>query len=161
MRTLAAIRHRLLTVAAHLAFLPPLLARVVVGAVFASTGWGKLHNLEQVTGFFRDLGIPSPELLTPFVAGTELVCGTLILVGLAARLAAVPLIVTMLVAIRTAVWPDASGVLDLFGKVEALYVVLFAWIAVAGPGPVSLDALVARRLEHARDDVPVRKPALV
>src|SRR5437868_15514008 len=123
METLATIHRRLLAVADRLGFLPPLLARIVVGAVFVSTGWGKHHNLEQVTGFFRDLGIPYPELQAPFVAGTELVCGTLVLLGLAARFAAVPLICTMLVAIKTAIWPDASGVLDLFGKIETLYLV--------------------------------------
>ncbi len=162
MDTIASLHRRLLAIADRLHFLPPLLARIVVGAVFASTGWGKLHNLGQVTDFFRDLGIPHPELQAPFVAGTELVCGTLLLLGLGARFAAVPLVCTMLVAIKTAIWPDASGVLDLFGKVEMLYVVLFVWIAVAGAGPVSLDGLLARRLtgEHGAD-VRVRKPALV
>jgi putative oxidoreductase len=142
--------------AARLGFLPPLLARLAVGVVFASTGWGKLHDLEQVTNFFRQLGIPAPELQAPFVAGTELVCGTLVLLGLGTRLAAVPLIGTMIVAILTAILPDVSGVIDLLGRVEVLYIVLFVWLAVAGPGPVSLDGLVARLRNGSASAAPAR-----
>jgi putative oxidoreductase len=127
-----------------LAFLPPLLARVVVGVVFVATGWGKLHDLPHVVDFFRQLGIPAPELQAPMVATVELVGGTMILLGLGARLAALPLMATMVVAIATAVWPQAEGVIDLLGRVEVLHLVLFVWIAIVGPGPVSVDALLSR-----------------
>jgi putative oxidoreductase len=86
--TIEALYHRALALADRLRFLPPLLARIAVGLVFVNTGWGKLHALESVTGFFRELGIPYPELQAPFVASTELVCGALVLVGLGTRLAA-------------------------------------------------------------------------
>jgi len=128
----------------RLGFLPPLLARLAVGLVFVSTGWGKLHALDQITSYFRELGIPYPELQAPFVATVEFVCGGLVLVGLGARLAAIPLMGTMVVAIATAIWPDVAGLTDLLGRVEVLYLLLFAWIAIDGPGAVSLDALVAR-----------------
>jgi len=139
------------SLADRLHFLPPLLARLAVGLVFVSTGWGKLHALDQITDFFRELGIPYPELQAPLVASVELVCGGLVLVGLGARLAAVPLMGTMIVAIATAIWPDVAGLTDLLGRVEALYLVLFAWIALDGPGAVSLDALVARAALPARE----------
>jgi len=70
----------LLTIVGMVQWLPNLLARISVGLVFAHTGWGKLHNLEKVTAFFRELGIPRPELQAPFVAGTEFVCGSLIII---------------------------------------------------------------------------------
>jgi putative oxidoreductase len=156
--TLETLRRRALVLAGRLRFLPPLLARTAVGLVFVNTGWGKLHDLESVTGFFRELGIPYPELQAPFVASTELVCGALVLVGLGARLAAIPLIGTMLVAIATAIWPDAGSVVEVLGRVEVLYVVLFAWIAIAGPGAVSLDALIACLLDGGLA-APARTPA--
>jgi putative oxidoreductase len=147
-RRLAALRRLVLASADRLHFLPPLAARLAVGAVFATTGWGKLNDLERIVAFFRELGIPAPELQAPFVATVELVGGTLLLLGLGTRLAALPLIGTMLVAIATAIWPDVSGLVDLLGRVEVLYSVLLLWIVVSGPGAVSLDALVARRLER-------------
>jgi putative oxidoreductase len=145
---LQSLRRLAVAVTDRLGFLPPLLARVAVGVVFAQTGWGKLHGLDQVVDFFRELGIPYPELQAPFVAGVELVGGVLLVVGLAARVAAVPLIGTMVVALATAIWPRADGVIEVLGSVEALYLILFAWIAVAGPGAVSVDGLVARAAQR-------------
>jgi putative oxidoreductase len=135
-----------LAIAGRLDWLPPLAARVAVGLVFAAAGWGKLHNLGGVIEFFRSLGIPAPELQAPFVATVELVGGVLILLGLGTRFVAVPLAVTMVVAIATALWPDLAGAIDLLGKSELVYIVIFAWLAIAGAGAVSLDALVARAL---------------
>jgi len=131
-------------------WLPPLVARVAVGWTFMLTGWGKLHDLDSVVGFFRELGIPYPELQAPFVASVELVCGTLLVAGLASRVAALPLIGTMVVAIATAQWKDVASFGDLYGLVEFLYIVIFAWIAAAGPGPVALDTIVERLLGGER-----------
>lgn len=143
---LRSIHGWIIAIARRLTWLPPLAARVTVGAVFVSTGWGKLHNLDRVIEFFQSLGIPAAEYQAPFVAATEFSCGLLLVAGLATRFAAVPLIVTMLVAISTALWPDLEGVIDLFGKEEFLFIVLLGWLAVAGAGAVSLDALAARLL---------------
>ena len=133
-------------IARRLDWLPPLAARIAVGLVFVTAGWGKLQNLGQVVEFFRSLGIPAPELQAPFVASVELVGGLLLLLGLGTRFVAVPLAVTMVVAIATALWPDLEGAIDLLGKSELLYIVIFAWLAIAGAGAVSLDALAARAL---------------
>lgn len=130
------------------AWFPPLLARVAVGWTFVLTGWGKLGDIGSVVEFFRELGIPYPELQAPFVASVELVCGVLLVAGLMSRIAALPLIGTMVVAIATAQWPNVSSFGDLYGLSEFLYIVIFAWIAAAGPGPVALDTVVARAIER-------------
>ena len=98
-------------------------------------------------------------LQATLVASTELVCGSLLLLGLVTRLAAAPLIVTMLVAIKTALWPGLDSAGELFGLSETLYIVLLAWLATAGPGPLSIDALLerARPRPMAREE---GKPAL-
>lgn len=139
-------REWIVSIAARLSWLPPLFARTAVGAVFVSTGWGKLQNLDRVIEFFRSLGIPAPEIQAPFVAATELSCGLLLVLGLATRFAALPLAVTMLVAIRTALWGELEGAVDLFGREEFLFVVLLTWLSVQGAGAISLDAIVAKML---------------
>lgn len=120
-------------------WLAPLLGRVTLGVLFMSTGWGKVHNLEKVTGFFGELGIPAPGFHAVLVSYTELVGGALLLVGLASRFAAVPLLVSMAVAILTAKRGEVASLSDLFGLVEWTYLALLAWVALAGPGRASLD----------------------
>jgi len=137
-------------VAVRLAFVAPLLARLTVGWVFATTGWGKLHNLRKVIDYFTDLGIPYPQIQAPFASANEFVCGALVLLGLATRVASIPLIVVMLVAIRSAQWENVDSAAALLGLLEWSYIAIFAWLAIAGPGPLSLDALIARALKRSR-----------
>jgi putative oxidoreductase len=146
--TLLSLRRRLLAWVAKLAFLAPLLIRVTLAAVFIESGYGKLANLGQVTEFFASLGIPMPAFNAALAATTEFAGGILLLVGLAARLAALPMAFTMLIAILTAKRSEIEGITSLLGFDEWSYLVMFLVIALIGAGPLSLDALIARRLDR-------------
>jgi putative oxidoreductase len=135
---------RLRAVGDKLAFLGPTLARLTVGLVFIGTGWGKLHSLGDVTDFFASLHIPAPGFNARLAASTAFFGGLLVLVGLGTRLAALPLAFTMVVAILTAKRADISGLTALVGFEEWSYLVFFIWLAVAGAGPLSLDAMAIR-----------------
>jgi putative oxidoreductase len=79
-----------------------ILIRLMVGAVFLSEGIQKfLFPDVRGAGRFEKIGLPSPEFLGTFVGSFEIICGTLILIGLLTRLASIPLIIIMLVAIAT------------------------------------------------------------
>jgi putative oxidoreductase len=79
-----------------------LLIRLIVGGVFLSEGIQKFLFPDALgVGRFMKIGIPSPEIMAPFVGVVEIVGGALILIGLMTRLASVALIVDMLVAIWT------------------------------------------------------------
>jgi len=132
-------------VARHLDGWAPLFARIVVGWVFLWSGWGKLHNLPQVTQNFISWHIPLPQLLTPFVAGVEFFGGMLLLAGLLTRISAGALGVTMIVAIASAKWGDVDSLETLLGFDETEYLALFVWLAIAGAGRLSLDYLLERR----------------
>jgi putative oxidoreductase len=140
------VRTRILEQLGRLQWLAPLIGRLAVGLVFMSTGWGKVHNLEKVTHFFQELGIPAPGFHAVLVGYSELICGTLLVIGLAARLATIPLIVSMVVAILTAKRADLHGLFDLVGFDEFTYLCVLAMIAILGPGAVALDAPLARKL---------------
>ena len=131
-------------IARSVEWLPPLVARLCVGIVFALSGWGKLHSLEQVTSFFTDLGLPAPAFQAAFVSTVELVGGVLLLAGLLTRYAAVPLMITMVVAILTAQRANIHGVGALAGLIEFAYIALLMWLAVAGGGRLSLDHVLGR-----------------
>ena len=143
-------------VSSRLQWLPPTVARLTIAGVFVQTGWGKLHSLPKVIGFFQELGIPAPQLQAPLVATVEFVCGGLILIGLFTRVATLPLIVTMTVAIATAKRGDIHELSDLLGMAEYLSIVILLWLGAYGAGPISLDAVFARRLDAAEPPPPAR-----
>jgi putative oxidoreductase len=146
MGRLESLRERALQSLEKLHWLAPLLGRLGVGLVFVSTGWGKVHNVEKVTGFFTSLGIPAPHFHAILVGYSELLCGAALVVGLLSRLATIPLVVSMIVAILTAKRPDLHGLFDLVGFDEFTYLVVLVMVAILGPGSASLDALLVKRL---------------
>jgi putative oxidoreductase len=137
-------------VAGYLTWAGPLAVRIVVGWVFMWTGWQKLHFLPRMIENFREWGIPAPEILTPFASGMEFVGGLLLLVGLLTRFISVPMMIIMLVAIASAKWGDVDSLQTLLGIEEVSYFVMFAWLGIAGPGPVSLDHFVLKALRKDR-----------
>jgi putative oxidoreductase len=151
----ARLRRLIHSVSRSLRWLPPTVARLTVGWTFLQSGWGKLQNLPKVVGFFTELGIPAPQFQAPLAATAEFVCGALLLAGLFTRVATLPLIVTMIVALLTAKKADIHELSDLFGMGEYLYIALLLWLGAYGAGPISVDALFARRLD--RMERPVRK----
>src|SRR5438093_9284166 len=132
-----------------LQWLSPALARLTVGLVFLQSGWGKLHDLAKVTNYFTQLGLAAPAFQARLASTAEFVCGGLLLVGFATRFAVVPLIITMCVAIRTALWQQVDGLGSLVGLTESAYVALLVWLGTHGPGPLSPDAPVAPRSERS------------
>lgn len=144
-----------------LRWLSPAIARLTVGMVFLRSGWGKLHDLESVTGYFASLGLPAPGFQATLASSTEFACGGLLLLGLATRFAAVPLIIVMCVAIRTALWDQVEGLGSLVGLLEFSYIALLFWLATDGAGPLSLDRLIADAYRGRRggSDVPLTAPS--
>jgi len=88
-----------------------ILIRLAVGlVVFFPEGLQKLIFPDILgAGRFAKIGIPYPELTGPFVGVVELICGALIIAGLLTRLATIPLIVTMIVALIATKLPILLG----------------------------------------------------
>ncbi len=120
------------------------LLRVAVGVTFIASGWGKLHNLGQVTTYFESLGIPGAAVQAPMVSTIELIGGVMVLLGLGTRLAAALLTGVMAVAALTAIWPHSDGVVGLLGSIEIAYLLVFVHLVIHGAGAASLDHVISR-----------------
>ncbi len=84
--------------------------RLAVGGVFLVEGILKfLYPDELAAGRFAKIGIPDPQVMGPFVGGVEAVCGALVLIGLLTRLAAIPLLIDITVAIISTKLPILLG----------------------------------------------------
>lgn len=132
-------------VAQRIYWLAPLFTRIAVGWVFLWSGWGKLTNLPTVTENFAGWGIPLPGILAPFVAGVEFFGGIFLLLGLFTRIAAGALGVVMIVALVAVQWEQVDSLLTLLGLEEILFLALFLWLAIDGPGAFAIDRLLQAR----------------
>ena len=131
---------------------PMLLAvRLYWGWQFAQTGWGKLHSIAKITGFFTTLNIPFPAFNAHFVAGLEFLGGILLILGLGTRFVGLLLAADMLVAYWTADHEALTSIFSDPGKfyVADPYTFLFAalMVLIFGAGFLSLDALLMKRID--------------
>jgi putative oxidoreductase len=124
--------------------------RLMVGGVFVSEGVQKFLFPDEVgAGRFARIGLPSPEILGPFVGGFEIVCGVLVLAGLFTRLAVIPLLVIMAVAAWSTKLPILleSGFWKMAHASRNDYCMIMGsiFLLLVGAGAWSLDAWRARR----------------
>ncbi|WP_391733068.1 DoxX family protein [Tautonia sociabilis] len=143
------------------------LIRLLVGAVFLSEGIQKfLFPEDRGPGRFERIGLPEPELLANFVGVVEIACGGLVLLGLLTRLAAIPLIIDMLVALVTTklpvllghgFWGLALRDLSHYGFWAAAHEARTDWsmllgsifLLIVGAGRWGLDAVLTRDAKEA------------
>jgi uncharacterized membrane protein YphA (DoxX/SURF4 family) len=121
------------------------LIRLMVGAVFLSEGIQKFLFPEQLgAGRFLKIGLPMPDVLGPFVGTFEIACGTLVLLGLMTRLAAIPLLAIMAVALATTKWPMLADqgfwYMAHESRTDWSMTLGSLYLLIVGAGPWSLDA---------------------
>jgi uncharacterized membrane protein YphA (DoxX/SURF4 family) len=143
-----------------------ILIRLMAGGVFLSEGILKFVYVNQGVGRFTKIGIPAPGPTAHFVAVLEIVGGLLIMSGLLTRLIAVPFIIEMIVAIlstKVSLYlgtsplplppaPPQNGIWAVLHETRSDYAQIMSvlFLFAAGPGPWSIDALLARTAWHRR-----------
>ena len=131
----------------QLEWLPLLLVRLSVGLLFFESGRGKLFvKLEELGEFFVKLGIPFPHFNAVFVSTVEFVGGICLILGLATRIFSAQLFFVMLVAIFTAEIKKVNTLGDFLYLPEVSLLVIFVWLVFSGPGKISIDHVLARKL---------------
>src|SRR3954469_9296594 len=128
------------------------LIRLMVGAVFLWEAIMKFVFPETLgPGRFSLIGLPAPDIMSPFDAAFEAVCGILLMLGCLTRLAAIPMIIDMIVAILSTKIPmllgtsplplppvpPMSGFWAVLHEVRSEYAQLLGtlYLLIAGPGP--------------------------
>ncbi|MGH8462226.1 MAG: DoxX family protein [Stenotrophobium sp.] len=125
-------------------WLAPLAMRVVFGYFWLETGWGKLQNIDTFTMRFMNWNIPFPEFSATLSGCTDLIGGALLILGLFTRLATIPMIINMIVAIGVVQIHNVSSVDDFVELDEVIYALVLFWLMMSGPGRVSLDHLLSK-----------------
>jgi len=143
--------------------IPVALIRLLVGWVFLFEGILKFLWLDDLgVGRFTSIGIPAPHFTAPFVGLVEIICGALVIVGLFTRLAAIPLLIDISVAILSTKVPILLGHgywhfsltnLKHYGLFSMLHeartdismALGLIFILIVGAGSLSIDAARKRR----------------
>ncbi|HEX7361910.1 MAG TPA: DoxX family protein [Bryobacteraceae bacterium] len=133
------------------------LIRLLVGLVFLSEGIQKfLFPASLGPGRFLKIGIPAPQLMAPFVGAIEILCGSLLVLGLLSRLAVFPLLAVISVAIASTKVPIlfAGNLWGMAHEARADYSMLMGllFLLIVGSGPFSIDHHLAKNLAGAGRD---------
>lgn len=115
--------------------------RIAIGAVFFNSGLLKIRSWEFAIKLFEDeykVPLLDPVLAARLATFTELTVPLLLFVGLATRLATLPLL-GMVFVIQVFVYPNAWAE-------HLLWASVLIFVLVRGPGALSLDHLIERRL---------------
>ena len=137
-----------------------ILVRFMAGGVFLWEGILKFVYTNQGVGRFTKIGIPAPHATAVFVGVLEILGGILLITGFLTRLIAIPLVIEMLVAIastKIALYLGTSplplppalpkvGIWAVLHEVRSEYAQMMSvlFLGIVGPGPWSLDAVLAR-----------------
>ena len=129
---------------------PVILIRLMMGWVFMSEGIQKFLFPDVLgVGRFTRIGIPAPQFFAPFVGLVEIVCGTLLIVGLLTRLASIPLLINILVAIATTKIPMLSkaGFWGMMHEARTDFCMLLGliFLLIVGSGTLSFDDRLSRQ----------------
>jgi putative oxidoreductase len=126
------------------------LIRLMVGWVFMSEGIQKFLFPDTLgVGRFTKIGIPAPHFFAPFVGVVEIICGALLIVGLFTRLASIPLLIDILVAIATTKIPMLSkaGFWGMMHEARTDFCMLLGlvFLLIVGSGALSFDEHFSRQ----------------
>ena len=124
-----------------------ILIRFVVGAVFLSEGIQKFLFPDALgVGRFLKIGIPFPAIMAPFDGVFEIGCGIFLILGLLTRLAAIPMIINMIVAISSTKIPMLlqEGFWKMAHEARTDFSMILGciFLLIVGAGSASVDALL-------------------
>lgn len=123
-----------------------LLARMVFGLLMAAHGSQKLfgwfggYGLAGTAGFFEQLGFRPGRFFAATAAGTEIIAGLLVALGLLGPLGPALILSVMIVAVATVHWPHGLFAQNNGIEVPVLYATAAVAMALTGHGAYSLDA---------------------
>jgi uncharacterized membrane protein YphA (DoxX/SURF4 family) len=124
-----------------------ILVRLIVGLVFLTEGIQKYVFPDLLgTGRFLTIGFSNPAFWAYFTGTFEIICGTLVILGLITRIASIPLIIIMITAFITTkipilvhkgVWPWAHEY-----RIDFAMTLLLIYLVIYGAGQWSFDSKI-------------------
>jgi putative oxidoreductase len=121
-----------------------LLLRLVLAYGFWEPAKNKWADINAIAEWFDSMGIFAPKLNAYLAASTEMAGVFLLTLGLATRLISLPLIITMLVAIKTVHWENGFASSENGYEIPLYYILMLLVLMTFGAGKISVDFLVRK-----------------
>ncbi len=128
-------------------FIPLLLIRLVLAYGFHNPAVKKWNDIDSVAEWFGSMHIPFPTLSAYLAACTETLGFVLLALGLFTRFITIPLMIVMLVAIKTVHWENGFEAANNGYEIPLYYLLMLLMLFCFGPGKISIDRLIERRVE--------------
>ena len=142
MKKLVTFYHQLLD---KLTDLPLLLIRLTLAYGFYEPAKMKLFNINDIIAWFTEMGLPFPTLNAYMATATEVIGVACLILGLGIRYITIPLIITMLVAIKTVHWENGFSAGENGFEIPFYYIVFLITLLVLGGGKFSIDRLIEKK----------------
>ena len=125
--------------------LPLLFMRLILAIGFYGPAMMKLKNIGNIAEWFGSIGIPMPTLNAYLATGTETLGFVLLFLGLGTRIIAIPLIITMIVAIVTVHLGHGFEAGNNGFEIPVYYMIMLFTLVVYGSGKISIDHLLSKK----------------
>lgn len=136
-----------------------ILIRLSVGLIFFTQGILKFTDPHWGVLRFARIGFPYPDFTAHFVGAFEIACGLLVVLGLATRLAGIPLLIINLTAIATTKIPELfrpeQGLWFMVsdGRTDFAMCMGILFLILVGAGPWSVDTWITQKLKKMDERV--------
>ena len=121
--------------------------RWVLAYGFYEPAKAKWSDINAIVEWFAGMGMPFPKLNAYMAASTEMLGVFVLLLGLGTRIMSIPLIIVMIVAIKTVHWVNGFPASDNGYEIPLYYILMLLTLLFVGPGRMSLDKLVDGQLK--------------
>jgi putative oxidoreductase len=145
---LAYTRHQL----ARLTGLPLLLMRLILAYGFYEPAISKMNDIEAIASWFSDMGLPFPTLNAYLATYTEFFGFILLLIGLGTRWISIPLIITLIVAIKTVHWENGFSSGNNGYEIPLYYIIMLVTLLVYGSGKISSDYVITSLMSRYKNN---------
>ena len=122
-----------------------LFLRLVLAYGFWEPATKKWEDINSIAEWFDSLGIPAAKLNAYMAASTEMAGVFLLTLGLGTRLISIPLIITMIVAIKTVHWANGFAAGENGYEIPLYYMLMLFVLITFGPGRISVDYFIKRK----------------
>ena len=125
---------------------PSLIMRLILAYGFYIPAKMKWANMEGIASWFEIMSYPLPVLNAYLAASTEALGVVLLIIGLGTRMISIPLIIVMIIAISTVHIGNGFNAGDNGSEIPLYYIIMLFNLIIIGPGRISIDYLISKRL---------------